>query len=121
MYLYTRILVLFSAVPYVEPGFDSTRHEKPMDLAPHLTNTSLRGHHCDDGVRLLEELIDCRTLSKGLEDNAKLAKTDVDDIVSQIVDILAETFKAGLETPIHFQVRRLSVSLSYIFLLLTGD
>jgi tubulin--tyrosine ligase len=120
VYLYTRILALFSAVPYVEPGFDSTGHEMPIDLAPHLTNTSLQGHRGEDGVRLLEELVDCRILSRSLEDDAKFTKADVNDIVRQIVDIIAETFKAGLETPIHFQVRRLSVSLSS-FLLLTGD
>lgn len=107
MYLYTRILALFSAVPYVEPGFNLTSHDKhsPVDLAPHLTNTSLQGHHGENGVRLLEELIDCRILSGGLEDEAKLTTGDVNDFVCQIVDILAETFKAGLETPIHFQVR----------------
>lgn len=105
VYLYTRILALFSAVPYVEPGFNLTSHDKhsPVDLAPHLTNTSLQGHHGENGVRLLEELIDCRILSGGLEDEAKLTTGDVNDFVCQIVDILAETFKAGLETPIHFQ------------------
>jgi hypothetical protein len=76
----------------------------PADLAPHLTNTSLQSHHGEDSVRLLEELINCRILSGGLEDDAKLTAEDVTEIIRQIVDILAETFKAGLETPIHFQV-----------------
>jgi tubulin---tyrosine ligase len=106
VYLYTRILALFSAVPYVEPEADLTSQGKhsPVDLAPHLTNTSLQGHDSEDSVRLLEELIDCRILSGGLENDEKLTAEDVTDIICQIVEILAETFKAGLETPIHFQV-----------------
>ena len=106
MYLYTRILALFSAVPYVEPGANLTSHAKqsPAVLAPHLTNTSLQGDNSRDSVHLLEELIDCSVLSWGFEDAAKLTAEDVTDIVCQMVDVLAETFKAGLETPIHFQV-----------------
>jgi len=106
VYLYTRILALFSAVPYVEPGTNLGSHGKdsPVNMAPHLTNTSLQGHHSEDNVLLLEELIDCSILSGGLADDMKLTAKDVTDIVYQIVDTLAETFKAGLETPIHFQV-----------------
>ena len=104
MYLYTRILALFSAVPYVEPGANLASHEKQsVDLAPHLTNTSLQGDHGEDSVRLLEEMIDWSILS-GEFDDVKLTAADVADIIRQIVDVLAETFKAGLETPIHFQV-----------------
>ena len=74
-----------------------------MNLAPHLTNTSLRSNHSKDTIRLLEELINCRVIT-GRSEGIKLTAEDVTDIVSQIVDVLAETFKAGLETPIHFQV-----------------
>lgn len=105
VYLYTRVLALFSAVPYAEPVVNPTGHGDsiPVDLTPHLTNTSLQGHRGEEVVCLLEELIDCRILSEGREEGATFTARDVTDIIHQMVDILAETFRAALETPIHFQ------------------
>lgn len=103
LYLYNRILALFSSVPYDTP----VSQEAKLDLAPHLTNTSLQTHRGEDGVRLLEELIGCHILSPGSteQENRTLASEDVSDIIDQIVLVLAETFKAALENPINFQVR----------------
>lgn len=98
LYLYDRILALFSSAPYRSPESD-----RLQDLSAHLTNTSLQTHPSEYAVRLLDELVGCRILSGN--SNAKLTSADVSFIVGQMVDILAETFKAALDTPVHFQVR----------------
>lgn len=54
------------------------------------------------GVRLLTELIGCSILSK--EDEAILGDADIEDITNQTANILAETFRAALASPVHFQV-----------------
>ena len=112
VYLYTRILALFSSDPYVEPLASLVGHRgRPsVDMAPHLTNTSLQDHHGEEVVRLLEELIGCPVLSKGQVDVQITAK-NVTDIINQMVEILAETFKAALETPSNFQVSPLLSAL----------
>lgn len=102
VYLYDRILALFSAVPYVATTTGSG--ESPsIDLTPHLTNTSLQIHNGEESVRLLEELIGCRIVSAD-QDQLEFKREDTVSITSQMVGILAETFKAALESPIHFQV-----------------
>jgi tubulin--tyrosine ligase len=109
LYLYSRILALFSAVPYVTPV--ARDDHSPVDLTPHLTNTSLHTHRGEAGVRLLDELVGCHIFSNPAENpNNKLMlmAIDVETLVDQIVNILAETFKAALENPIHFQVFCLS-------------
>ena len=98
VYLYTRILALFSSVPFVLP---ETGDSNPS-LAPHLTNTSLQTDRGEAGVRLLNELVGCQILSSGWD--RKLMEEDVNDLVNQIGEILSETFKAALENPVHFQV-----------------
>ena len=104
VYLYTRILALFSPVPFVLPeGGDS----KPS-LAPHLTNTSLQADQGEASVRLLDELVGCQILSPTWD--RKLTEEDVNDLTSQIGEILSETFKAALGNPVHFQVTILLVS-----------
>lgn len=113
IYLYPQILALFSAVPYVTPvlsEFDGTEsHISSVDLAPHLTNTSLQTHRGEEGVRLLDELIGCSILSsdesgKGPDGYLTLTSGDVAAIKDQVAGVLAETFKAALEMPVHFQV-----------------
>lgn len=107
LYLYDRILALFSSKPYNHPTANS-EDETPMDLAPHLTNTSLQTHRGEEGVRLLDELVGCHILSD--EDTVsplELTEEDVQAIRNQMADVLAETFKAALESPIHFQVHGL--------------
>jgi len=98
VYLYTRILALFSSVPFALP---ETGDSNPP-LAPHLTNTSLQTDLGEAGVRLLSELVGCQALSPGWD--RKLTEEDVNDLVDQIGEILSETFKAALENPVHFQV-----------------
>jgi tubulin---tyrosine ligase len=111
IYLYERILALFSAVPYTPPIVDTLEDQETrsdLDLAPHLTNTALQTHRGEEGVRLLDELIGCRIYSVTSDDGDKtvrLTEGDIADIKDQITEILAETFKAAQAMPIHFQVR----------------
>ncbi|KAJ7130048.1 tubulin-tyrosine ligase [Mycena crocata] len=106
LYLFDKILALFSAVPYAEPIVeqDEDGDHLPIDLAPHLTNTSLQSDRGEAGVRLLDELVSCHILS-GPENGpqAQFTAEDKKVIVDQMVAILGETFKAALENPVHFQ------------------
>lgn len=145
--MYTRLLALFSAVPYAAPDHSeqSTADYINEDLAAHLTNTSLQTDRGEAGVRLLDEMVGCHVVSShftttqssrerpqqsnppwamgemlGAEDlraahkvqqadpaphHDKLSAEDVENIKSQIAEILGETFKAALEMSVHFQVR----------------
>lgn len=98
VYLYTRILALFSSVPFALPETDDSN----PSLTPHLTNTSLQTDRGEASVRLLDELVGCQILSPGW--GRKLTEEDVNDLVEKIGEIISETFKAALETPVHFQV-----------------
>ena len=102
VYLYDRILALFSSASYVTPSSDHGSF--PLDLTPHLTNTSLQIQYGDDNVRLLDELVGFHILSG--ESNAILQSSDIDTIIIQMRDVLAETFKAALQNPVHFQVNQ---------------
>lgn len=133
VYVYERILALFSAVPYAPPS--NSADSRASDLAAHLTNTSLQIERGEAGVRLLDELVGCHVLSaapapgqrqpvrppyamgqaldpEGIRATRKqesqyptLALEDIADLKSQISAILAETFKAAVEMSVHFQVR----------------
>jgi len=100
VYIYDRILALFSSAPYVAPSSDQ-EDSFPLDLTPHLTNTSLQIQCGDDNVRLLDELAGCHILSG--QSNAILRSADIDSIIIQIRDVLADTFRAALQIPVHFQ------------------
>ncbi|OCH96508.1 tubulin-tyrosine ligase [Obba rivulosa] len=152
IYMYTRMLALFSATPYValtadrDGGDDFDVNE---DLAAHLTNTSLQTERGEAGVRLFDELIGCHVLSPSpatadehsaqaahskpqpqvsramgealdadavpaarneeaegkhnFQEESVLSTEDVEDIKSQIAEVLAETFKAALDMSVHFQ------------------
>ncbi|KAJ7462700.1 TTL-domain-containing protein [Mycena galericulata] len=106
LFLFDKILALFSAVPYAQPisGEDEDGDPLPVDLGPHLTNTSLQTDRGEEGVRLFDELVTCQVLS-GPHDAPKSRFTaeDMKLIVDQMVTILGETFKAALENPVHFQ------------------
>lgn len=131
LYLCNHILALFSGVPYATPVAKRTLDGQPVqvDLKPHLTNTSLQPNHSENTVRLLDELVGCHILS-GVG-NKKLLPEDVVEIVRQMTFILAETFKAALQNPVHFQVSLLyllhlqkidcSESLSQMHLNCTGS
>ena len=90
-------------MPFKEPSEESESPEE-IDLAPHLTNTCLQQHRGEQGVRLLQELIGCTIISEKAEKTV-LSATDVDDILQQISDILADTFRAAVQSPVNFQVR----------------
>jgi len=103
LYLYGHILALFSGVPYAVPVAKRSLNKPSVqvDLKPHLTNTSIQQNHSGNGVCLLTELIGCHVLS-GIG-NEKLLPEDVAEILKQMTAILAETFKAALQNPVHFQ------------------
>ncbi|KAJ7630636.1 tubulin-tyrosine ligase [Roridomyces roridus] len=102
VFVFNKILALFSPVPYSEPTAeeDEDGDPLPVDLAPHLTNTSLQKDHGEEGVRLLEELVGSHVLSGP---KAPFTNEDVKSIMDQMVVVLGETFKAAVETPVHFQ------------------
>ncbi|KAH7921796.1 tubulin-tyrosine ligase [Leucogyrophana mollusca] len=108
LYLYVRVLALFSSAPYEAPTVkDIACGDGRIDLIPHLTNTSLQTHNGEEGVRLLDELSGCRILSYpyGAADGEESYFTagDIVSIQRQMANVLAETFKAAVETPVHFQ------------------
>lgn len=108
--MYPRILALFSAVPYSTPTQDvsSDGSPAPIDLTPHLTNTSLQTHRGEDGVRLLDELVGSSVLSSGAQHGERptLSAANIADLKDQMAEVLSQTFKAALEIPVHFQVER---------------
>ncbi|KAJ7275351.1 tubulin-tyrosine ligase family-domain-containing protein [Mycena haematopus] len=105
VFLFDKVLALFSAVPYVRPSAkeDKDGDPLPVDLGPHLTNTSLQAERGEEGVRLFSELVSCQILSGPDNTRTKFSTEDMQAIIDQMVRILAETFKAALENPIHFQ------------------
>jgi tubulin--tyrosine ligase len=105
VYLYMRLLALFASKPYTPPAPGGA-----IDLAPHLTNSSLQTHRGEEGVRLLDELVGCHILSRGADapgSDPTLTLDHLANIQDQVADALAETFTAALQSPIHFQVRSL--------------
>jgi len=104
--MYDRVLALFAAVPYVSPTKSSDVPPGDIDLAPHLTNTSLQFDRGEEGVRLLDELSGCHILSGDNRDRrAVFTPEDIENLKVQMSTVLAETFKAAVEMPIYFQVR----------------
>lgn len=104
VYLYTRILALFSSAPYTSLDISSTGESSHIDLRPHLTNTSLQVTELgESNVRLLDELEGCHVLS-GNEAGDVLTRFHIDDLVKQMADVVAEVFRAALQNPVHFQV-----------------
>ncbi|KAF8584494.1 tubulin-tyrosine ligase, partial [Ramaria rubella] len=98
LYLWPHILALFACVPYSVPS-----HDTVVELAPHLTNTSLQMDRGDAGVRLLNELAGCSVLSTHGNGNLVLSISDIARITDQIAHIVADTFQAALASPVHFQ------------------
>jgi hypothetical protein len=104
LYLYTHVLALFSSKHYTMPV---PAADHAIDLARHLTNSSLQIQRGEEGVRLFDELVGCHILS--CRANAPcggsiLTSDHLTNIQDQIAETLAETFKAALQSPIHFQV-----------------
>ncbi len=114
VYFYTSVLALFSSKPFALPA---PATGDIIDLAPHLTNSSLQTDRGEDGVRLLDELVGCHILSRGAPDlpgsdpDSTLTSDHLANIQDQIADALAETFTAALQSPIHFQVLSFSTEM----------
>lgn len=102
VYMYERILALFAPAPYEPPQAADDEHA--MDLAPHLTNTALQQERGEEGVRLLDELVGCHIISA--DGDSLFSAENVSELKQQIADILADTFKAAVSNPIHFQVSK---------------
>ncbi|KAG2146582.1 tubulin-tyrosine ligase family-domain-containing protein [Suillus bovinus] len=107
LFMYDHVLALFAAVPYISPTKRRDVDDAAfgdIDLTPHLTNTSLQIDRGEEGVRLLDELSGCHILS-GDDTNrgALFTSEDIENIKVQMCSVLAETFKAALEMPVHFQ------------------
>lgn len=104
LYLYDRILALFSSEGYSDPNDSEAGNESSLDidLRPHLTNTSLQSEAGETNVRLLDELEGCHILSG--DKTGTLKKADITGLISQVRDVLIDTFRAALQNPIHFQV-----------------
>ncbi|KAJ3544933.1 hypothetical protein NMY22_g2616 [Coprinellus aureogranulatus] len=97
VYICTRILALFAPAPYIEP---QAKGGEEINLVPHLTNTCLHTEQGEAHVRLFDELAGRRVMSG---DSRVFTKEDISDIVGQLSDILADTFKAAVDSPVHFQ------------------
>lgn len=105
LYLYDRILALFCSVPYSRPGIDKSNGELyPKDLQAHLTNTSLQTGNGERGVRMFDELVGCSIRKKHTDSIDIFTENDRRNILEQMTLVLAETFRAALQTPVHFQV-----------------
>ncbi|KAI9462495.1 TTL-domain-containing protein [Lactarius psammicola] len=104
LYLYTRVLALFSSKPYTLPA---PAADGGIDLTPHLTNSSLQTHRGEEGVRLFDELVGCHVMSDdagGGPRSILLTQSHLENIQDQMAVTLSETFKAAIQSPIHFQV-----------------
>ncbi|KAF7306678.1 hypothetical protein MIND_00459500 [Mycena indigotica] len=103
VYFFHKILALFAATPYTQPSVveDEDGDPLPIDLSSHLTNTSLQTEKGDENVRLLEELVSCHILSD--DSQSRLSEEDMKNILDQIAVILADTFRAAVQVPTHFQ------------------
>jgi len=102
VYLFPKILALFSSVPYSRPSLQEGEHEATMDLQAHLTNSALQTKLGEENVRLLTELVGSTVLS-GAE-RRKFTEEDVMSLIDQVAVILGEVFKPGLDSAVHFQV-----------------
>jgi tubulin--tyrosine ligase len=96
-------LALFSSKPYTPPA---PATDGGIDLAPHLTNSSLQTDRGEEGVRLLDELVGCHVMSGDASGGPRsiLTQGHLENIQDQMADTLSETFKAAIQSPIHFQV-----------------
>ncbi|KAF9229469.1 tubulin-tyrosine ligase [Gyrodon lividus] len=102
VFMYERILALFSAEPYQSPT--RSDNDSGVSLTPHLTNTSLQTHRGEEGVHLFDELTGCHILSGDEKlGNFVLSTLGINEIKRQIADTLSETFRAALEQPVYFQ------------------
>ncbi|KJA25734.1 hypothetical protein HYPSUDRAFT_1068898 [Hypholoma sublateritium FD-334 SS-4] len=102
LYLYDRILALFSSAAYQQLDSDDIEDSSKVNLKAHLTNTSLQAELGESNVRLLDELEGCTVLSDK-KNQRTFEKADISNLISQVKDVLVETFRAALQNPVHFQ------------------
>lgn len=93
---------MFSSAAYQRLDSEDVENSSEVDLKAHLTNTSLQTELGESNVRLLEELEGCTILSD--ENKRTFKKADMPILISQVKDVLVETFRAALQNPVHFQV-----------------
>lgn len=109
LFVNPHFLTLFASAAYAHPQRDSDA-ESGVDLRAHLTNTSLQtpspeNPDPNDNVRLLAEMIGTPILSKEGGGNGRtLSAEDVEVITGLVYETLADTFRAALESSVHFQV-----------------
>ena len=102
VYLFPKILALFSSVPYSRPSLREGEDETTIDLRAHLTNSALQTELGEENVRLLTELVGSTILSGGKR--RRFTEADVAQLIEQVGLILGEVFKPGLDSAVHFQV-----------------
>jgi len=99
-------------VPYKGPEIGESAGELfPKNLEAHLTNTSLQTDRGEEGVRLFDELVGCQILSENALVLDLFTKIDYENIIQQMTHIVAETFRAALQFPVHFQASRQKINL----------
>ncbi|KDQ63771.1 hypothetical protein JAAARDRAFT_29812 [Jaapia argillacea MUCL 33604] len=108
LYLSNHILALFSSSPYSHPSpsFSSSTDDgvnKGQEMARHLTNTCLQPGQGEEYVRLLDELVGWSVIGDADGEGKVLTPEDVESVKVRMGKVLAETFKAALEMPVHFQ------------------
>lgn len=96
LYISPHILALFATDPYAAPTSATAEN-----LAPHLTNTCLQPEAGEANVRLLSELAGSPFFGSR---TGTLTAEDIVKICEQGADVLAETFRAAVASPVHFQV-----------------
>ncbi|GJJ09494.1 hypothetical protein Clacol_003717 [Clathrus columnatus] len=98
VYLWEHILALFASVPYVSPE----KHDEPVNLQAHLTNTALIKEGGESFVLLLSELAGRSILSVS-EHKQTLTTSDINIIIDHLAVVIGQVFRAAIASPIHFQ------------------
>jgi tubulin---tyrosine ligase len=102
IYLFPKMLALFSSIPYSRPSLQEGTDETTIDLRAHLTNSALQTALGEENVRLLTELIGSTILSG--PERRKFTEEDVARLIDQVALVVGEVFKPALDSAVHFQV-----------------
>lgn len=103
LYLYQHAVVFFASVPYAALDADEDAFDR--ELGPHVTNPPRNPIDGSD-IRLLHQLLGAPIASGTHQPQTKLEKIDIDSIMAQIQQTIADIFKAVQGNPVRFQVRR---------------
>lgn len=110
LYVYTDMLALFAGADFELPGASHGEMDDDdaaiQDLAAHLTNTCLQSDQsAKESVFLLRDLLGKHILSPtSHKEVGQLSLQQIDHIIDDIGETVAETFRAGLGMANHFQV-----------------